>query len=385
MLSWRAMQTLTALLLGSGFAAQGHCAALRSCGVEVTAMAARSPDVVKRVAGELGIAQAHSDWREALARHSPDLVAVGTPGGAHYEPILAALESGCHVYCDKPLSVDAVSAGALYRRARELDRKTAYAASFCYQPAVVHARRLVADGAIGDPLEAECVSHYDLNPLIPFGWSHRLDQGGGRLNNNFTHKLAIVLRVLGGTVEEAAGECRNDLLRVPKGPAVHDFRERERYAPSPDEARTGEWETVDSDWSYTVATRIRLEGGGVASAWFRHGGLQPRYGDDYVSFHGREGSLYIPGAYAQGTAHLKRRGESWRELPVPADILERLPDIENDAQRNWTALAAEFVKDVRGQEHEPYLTFRDGWVFQQVIDAVRVSAGWRPIEADPGP
>jgi predicted dehydrogenase len=373
------MEQLTALILGSGFAGQGHCEALRSCGVNVVAMAARTPEVVRQVAGELQIPHACTDWREALARHKPDLVAVGTPGGAHYEPIMGALEAGCHVYCDKPLATDSTQAGALYRRACEVGVRTAYAASFCYQPAALHARRLVATGAIGDPLEAECVSHYDLNPLIPFGWSHRLALGGGRLNNNFTHKLAIVLRVIGGTVVEASGECRNDLARVPRGPQVHDFRERERYAPSPEAALAGEWEEVDSDWSYTVSTRVRLDSGALSSAWFRHGGLQPRYSDDYVSFHGREASLYIPGAYAQGTVHIKRRGKNWEELPTSQDILDALPDIANDAQRNWTALAREFVKDILGQEHDPYLTFRDGWMFQQVIDAVRARAGWQSV------
>jgi len=38
-------------------------------------------------------------------------------------------------------------------------------------------------------LEIECVSHYDLNVLIPHSWSHLLAEGGGRLNNNLTHKL----------------------------------------------------------------------------------------------------------------------------------------------------------------------------------------------------
>jgi len=75
--------------------------------------------------------------------------------------------------------------------------KTAYAASFRYMPHVLFAKRLVAEGAIGEPQEVECISHFNLEKDIPFGWSHRAEQGGGRLNNNFTHKLSIVTSVIG--------------------------------------------------------------------------------------------------------------------------------------------------------------------------------------------
>ena len=63
----------------------------------------------------------------------------------------------------------------LFRKAQEAGVKTAFAASYRYQPYALLAKSLVAEGAIGEPLEVECVSHFNLDPLIPFGWSHRLD------------------------------------------------------------------------------------------------------------------------------------------------------------------------------------------------------------------
>ena len=376
------MKRLNAVVLGSGFAAKGHTEALRSNGVEVAAMVSRTETVVREVAAGLGVPDAGTDWRGALVRHRPDIVAIGTPGGAHVDPILAALAEGCHVFCDKPLAPSAAEAERLYRAAAGAGVKTAYAASYYCQAAVLHARRFVRAGGIGEPLESECVSHYDLNPLIPFGWSHSLGMGGGRLNNNFTHKLAIVQTVVDGEPIEAAGECRNDLGRAPVGGSVHDFREREDFAPASAESHRGDWATVDSDWSYTVGVRLRCPSGSIVSAWFRHGGLQPRFGDDYVAFYGREGALYIPGAYAQGAVHHKRRGQPWQELATPPDITAALPAIANDTQRNWTAMMGEFVRDIRGESFEPYPTFRDGWVFQQVIDSVRRSAGWQRLASD---
>ena len=69
----------------------------------------------------------------------------------------------------------------------------------------------------------EYKSHFNLNPLIPFGWSHRLEQGGGWLNNNFTHKLSIVLYILNGAITAVNGETRNDMPQAPLVTGVHDW------------------------------------------------------------------------------------------------------------------------------------------------------------------
>jgi hypothetical protein len=34
------------------------------------------------------------------------------------------------------------------------------------------------------------------------------------------------------------------------------------------------------------------------------------------------------------------------------------------------------VADVPGEVHRPYITFRDGWRSQEVIDAIRSGRGW---------
>lgn len=154
--------TLRALILGSGFAGKGHALALRDAGAEVVGMVGRTADVVAQVAAELAIPHVSTDWQGALDALRPDIVAIGTPGGAHLAPLLAALVHGCHVYCDKPLAPTAAEARQLYEAAQRAGVKTAYAASYRYQPQVLLARRLVAAGAIGAPLEVECVSHSTL-------------------------------------------------------------------------------------------------------------------------------------------------------------------------------------------------------------------------------
>lgn len=370
---------LRSLVLGSGYAGQGHALALRDAGVDIVGMAGRTEHAVRERAAELSIPHAFSDWRQALAELQPDIVAVATPGGAHFEPVMAALEQGCHVFCDKPLAVTAEQARRMFLKAQEAGVRTAFAASYRYQPHALLARSLVAQGAIGEPLEVECVSHFNLDPLIPFGWSHRLDQGGGRLNNNFTHKLAIVLNVLDGRVTRVKGDTRNDMPNAPVVSGVHDFRTRRNFIP--EQAADPEliWAEADAEWSYTVLAQIEpgLPCAQPVSALFRHSGLQPRFDHDYIAFYGREGAIYIKGWYAQGPLYLSSRRGEWEQIDMPAAIRDSLPDIADDTQRNWTQLAREFVADIRGQANNPtYPTFRDGWIYQEIIDAIRHDQTW---------
>ena len=369
---------LTGLVLGSGFAGQGHAEAMRSCGVEVVGMVSRTEEVVKRVAAEMEIPFASTDWVSALDALEPDIVAIGTPGGAHHEQILAAIDRGCHVFCDKPLTTSAATSRELYVAARNRGVKTAYAASFRYQPHALLAKNLIAEGVIGEPFETECVSHYELNPLIPWGWSHLIELGGGRLSNNFTHKLSIVLHALDASLISINGEARNDMHTAPVVEGIHDFRERGDYIPAADELDGLEWRDVDSEWAYSVMAHVlpAREVRQPVTSVFRHGGMQPRFEGDYVAFYGDEASIHISGAYAQGPLHVKTRGSDWELLSLPSEITDALPQIADDTQRNWTVLMSELVTDIRGEGYGGYQTFKDGWIFQEAVDAVRRGDGW---------
>ena len=54
-----------------------------------------------------------------------NIVSIGTPGGVHFEPIKLAIEFGCHVFCDKPLTDRAETAVELYELAEKKKVKTA--------------------------------------------------------------------------------------------------------------------------------------------------------------------------------------------------------------------------------------------------------------------
>ena len=365
------------LICGTGFAGQGHAEAFRYAGTDVVGIVGRTASVVEEVSEKMAIPYRGTDWARALEQCRPDIVSIGTPGGAHAEPIRQAIARGCHVFCDKPLADCGETARELYRLAEERGVKTAYAASFRYMPHVLHAKRLVADGAIGEPLEVECISHFNLERDIPFGWSHRKEDGGGRLNNNFTHMLSIATSVVGEKILAIMGEVRDDLGKAPIVAGVHNFKTRRELIPENLDDPSLEWGESNVEWSYTVLAQIESAlAARPVSVLFKHGGLNPRFNEDHIVFYGSRGAIYIKGHYGGGPLFLYGEDKEWRELELPGDIVSEVPDAEGDTERNWRYLVREFVRDIRGDPARPYQTFRDGSRYQQLIDLVRRNDAW---------
>ena len=368
------------LICGTGFAGQGHTEAFRYANAEVVGIVGRTESVVQQVAKDLGIPYAGTDWQQALKDCQPDVVSIGTPGGAHAEPIKQAIEFGCHVFCDKPLAESGATARELYELAVAKGVKTAFAASFRYMPEILHARKLVAEGAIGEPLEVECISHFNLERDIPFGWSHRKEDGGGRLNNNFTHKLSIVTSVIGEKILSVMGEVRDDLGKAPIVEGVHNFKTRRDFIPKDLNDPALKWGQSNVEWSYAVMVQLESEmAEKPVSVLFKHGGLHPRFDDDHIAFYGSKGAIYIKGHYGSGPLYLYGDSKEWREVKLPEEIASDVPDVEGDTERNWRYLIRELVRDIQGESVAPYQTFREGSQYQQLIDLIRKNANWTDV------
>jgi len=245
-------------------------------------------------------------------------------------------------------------------------------------PEIIHAKQLVESGAIGEPLEAECISHFGLDPAIPLGWSHRLSQGGGRLNNNFTHLMSIATYVIGERILSVQGQVRNDMPKAPIVEGVHNFIERRNFIPQDLNDPELQWGEADAEWSYTVMAKLEsaTPAAQPVSVLFKHGGITPRFQDDHIVFYGSKGAIFIKGNYGKGPLFLSQDRGDWQEIKTPADITTALPAIEDDTQRSWTYLAQMLVDDANGKAVEPYQGFEIGSKYQEIIEAIRAEELW---------
>lgn len=115
------------------------------------------PDRARSCGEERGVPW-FTDARTMLAARRPRVVSVATGGyeygSDHYGPVMEALEAGCHVLCEKPISNDVSKAAAMVARARE--KRLCFGVDFNHRftPAARQAEAWLREGLLGDLLFA---------------------------------------------------------------------------------------------------------------------------------------------------------------------------------------------------------------------------------------
>ncbi len=374
---------LRAIVVGTGWAGEGHSKALRSAGVDVVALCGRTPEPTQILAKKLGIGDVRFDWREAITTLQPDIVAIATPASVHCEIALMAAQLGCHILCEKPLGLNAAQARAMLQAVEQAGVKHGYGATSRYAPAAIYAQTLLAAGLIGQVQEVESIHHFNTSPLSPYSWYFQLSQGGGALYNDFPHFLEQVLFMTGGTLQAVSGTARRLVDQVPVGPPIHDLRLG--FVPlHPKQAEAGAWQTVDVDLGYTILARLQLADGGTADVLWQASEMAPGRYPNALTFYGSKGSLHLAGAFFSETIeHFAPKGhptqQRWQEIQIPDEVNQLLAWTEDPVQSAWHQFMREFVADVRGEGYSGYPTFRDGWLANRIIDSVRSGQGWVAI------
>ncbi len=147
-----AKKTLRIGLVGVGAAAQiNHLPAIkRTDGLELVALCDHDPEKAQRVAQKFGVESSHRRFEDLLADDSIDAVDITTPNYLHAPMAIAALESGKHVLCERPLARSATEAEAMRKAAKKADRQLVCAVQHRFRPDAQLLRRFVDKGDLGD-------------------------------------------------------------------------------------------------------------------------------------------------------------------------------------------------------------------------------------------
>ena len=108
----------------------------------------------------------------------------------HARDVVAALQSGVHVLCEKPIATTIEDAQAMIRASQEARRQLRIAFPVRYLPSVRHAREIVRSGGIGRILGVNATNHGQ----IPGGWFLDPDLAGGGAVMDHTVHVADALR-----------------------------------------------------------------------------------------------------------------------------------------------------------------------------------------------
>jgi len=204
-------KTIRVGLVGAGFAGRAHSLAYSN----LPMMYPEAPpverirlfDVTKQLAQEsasqLGWQQATDNWRDITQADDIDLVDIVTPNNSHAEIAIDAAQHGKHVFCEKPLADNVVSARQMVESVRASG--CVNAVSFVYRlwPAVAFAKQLIDEGRIGKVLQfqARFLHEFALDPRTPLAW--RLDEeiaGSGSIGDIGSHMIDMARHLVGEIV-----------------------------------------------------------------------------------------------------------------------------------------------------------------------------------------
>ena len=119
-------------------------------GAEVAAVCDRSQDQLDRITSRYPFLRTTTSFEDILDDESIDAVAIVTPVSTHYPLAEAALESGKHVFVEKPLAGRAADARALASLAEENELVLMPGHTFLYSPPVNLVHDMISSGELGD-------------------------------------------------------------------------------------------------------------------------------------------------------------------------------------------------------------------------------------------
>ncbi len=138
-------------ILGPGnIAAKRVAPAMRAAGHDLACIGSRSLTRAQAFAANHGVRRARGSYAEVLEADDVDAVYVSLPNDVHEEWTIAALEAGKHVLCEKPLSLDAASAGRMAASSAEHGRLLMEAGMWRFHPRTAATFEVLRERRIGD-------------------------------------------------------------------------------------------------------------------------------------------------------------------------------------------------------------------------------------------
>lgn len=147
-----------------------------------------------------------------LEEQRPDVVIVTTIDRYHHHYICRAMELGCDVITEKPLTIDAEKCQQIVDTARSTGRDVRVTFNYRYSPPRSQVKELLSSGVIGEILSVDFHWLLDTHHGADYyrRWHRRKENSGGLLVHKATHHFDLVNWWIASTPVEvyATGERR---------------------------------------------------------------------------------------------------------------------------------------------------------------------------------
>ena len=294
-----------------GWAPRAHLpAVVASPEFELTGVCTTRMESAEESRQAFGAKYSFDDYRKMLEHPEIDAVVVCLRVPSHYEPTMAALNAGKHVYTEWPLGRTTAEAEEMTALAQAVGVRNMVGLQSRGNPAMLYLKDLVSDGYVGDVLSCHVsrITDGGLQRTSDRTWQRERDLGANTLTITHGHTIDALRFVVG------------DFSHVS---TVVSTQVNQWY-----ETDTEQYVDVTSPDNILVSGK--LQSGGVASV---HVASNPWAGSGYrMEIYGNQGTLVASsdespnhfGTRVQGV----QGGNRLEDLPVPAHytcVLESMP------------------------------------------------------------
>jgi predicted dehydrogenase len=185
-------------IVGCGKIADQHVQAIqRIPGCSIVSLCDRELLMARQLGERFGISDCFSSLSEMLDSVSPDITHITTPPQGHFLLAQQCLESGSHVYLEKPFTITYREAELLIQLATARNLKVTAGHNYQFTLEMLAMRRLIEEGFLGGkPIHIESHWTYDLGDVSNVGpvlgsrthWVRQLP--GQLLHNVISHGIA---------------------------------------------------------------------------------------------------------------------------------------------------------------------------------------------------
>jgi predicted dehydrogenase len=144
------MKNLNIGVIGLGAIGLKHCNALAQIERATIAAVSDVDEKALETTTKQYNATPYNDFKKMLTQPGLDAVIVATPDDLHRDACVLAAEAGKHILVEKPIATTMEDAEAIINAAKKADVKLMVGFSLRFSPHYLHAKKVVADGTLGD-------------------------------------------------------------------------------------------------------------------------------------------------------------------------------------------------------------------------------------------
>lgn len=197
---------LKVAIVGCGKIADSHAFEIQKiAGCEIAGVCDSEILMAKQLYDRFPVKKYFSNLVQLLDETQPDVVHITTPPQTHFNIAMQCLEAGCHLYVEKPFTLDTEEAQKIIDLAERTGRKVTVGHDGQFSVVARRMRQLIRDGYLGgSPVHMDSFWCYDLGDAVyaktllddKKHWARTLP--GGLLHNIISHGVSKIAEYFTG-------------------------------------------------------------------------------------------------------------------------------------------------------------------------------------------